>query len=164
MNAKKVNNILNNIEFMVVKIMPQIDATIAQATPLRSELIPEAAFTEAAFITPPVLPIRVIMAPESNRSHNPIITPAIVPASPQYNGIGVCVAMSFSTESQCRSTASFKRLKSITDPELFPRYLLIEATIDVNIVLPFPYTPSTRFVSVFLLKRQEVSSLKTLLN
>ena len=74
---------LKSKELAVVRSIPQIEANIAHATPLRRELIPEAAFCEALLITPPLLLIRVIIALDCNKSHNPIITPAIVPANPQ---------------------------------------------------------------------------------
>lgn len=70
-------------ELTVVSRIPQIEASIAHATPLKRELIPEAALCEALSITPPPLLIRVIIALDCNKSHNPIITPAIVPANPQ---------------------------------------------------------------------------------
>ena len=115
-----------------------MEASIAHATPLSNALMPNAAFSEATFITPPELPISVRIASDFNKSVRPMMTPAIVPAKPQYNGIGVCVAISFSTESQWRSTASFSNPKSITEPELFPRYLLMEFLIDSKIVFPAP--------------------------
>ena len=119
-------------------MIPQIEATIAQATPLNNASIPFAAIFEDSSMAPAPLPISVLMALESSRSQRPIITPAIVPAKPQYKGIGVWVAMSFSTESQCRSTASFNRPKSMTDPELLPKYLLIESLIESKMELPVP--------------------------
>ena len=155
---------LKSSELAVVSKMPIIEASIAHATPLSSALIPNAAFSEATFMTPPELPIKVRIASDFNKSVRPIITPAIVPARPQYKGIGVCVAMSFSTESQWRSTASLSKPKSITDPELFPRYLFIEFLIDSKIVFPAPYTPSTRFVCSLRRRRHDDSSEKILLN
>ena len=91
-----------------MRTIPQIEAAIAQATPKSKSLMPLAALSEALLIFTVPLPISVRMACESNKSHNPMITPAIVPASPQYNGIGVCTDISFSTVSQCLSIASFK--------------------------------------------------------
>ena len=109
-------------------------ASIAQATPASKSFTPFAAV--------PKLPApedkSAVILPVVSKELRPTITPAIVPARPQYKGVGVSVLMSFSTESQCRSTASFKREKSMTEPELFSRYLLIESLMDSKTLLPRP--------------------------
>ena len=115
-------------------MIPMMLASIAHATPDNKSFTPSAAVPK--FPDPDER--RSVILPVVIREPKPTITPAIVPASPQYSGVGVSVLMSFSTESQWRSTASFKSEKSITDPELFSKYLLIESLIDSKTLLPRP--------------------------
>ena len=63
---------LNSSEFAVVSKIPIMEASIAHATPLSNALMPNAAFSEATFITPPELPISVRIASDFNKSVRPM--------------------------------------------------------------------------------------------
>ena len=101
-------------EINVVVSTPTRLATIAQATSDIKE-------STTCCISPK--PVVKPIAP------NPIIIPSIVPTNPRYNGIGVTDSISASTASQFRSTISFIRLKSLTAPLFFIRYVLIDFSI-----------------------------------
>ena len=97
-------------------------ASIATATQLNKVAIPSAA--NPALSDPCCN--SALREPVSHMKPIPTIIPNIVPAKPKYNGIGVWVLMSSSTESQFLSTVSFNNWKSITLALLLARYLLNE--------------------------------------
>ena len=79
-----------------MSIIPIILASIAHATPERRSFTPLAALPKS----PEPEESKSVMLPVVISEPNPTITPAIVPARPQYKGVGVIVLISVSIESQ----------------------------------------------------------------